>query len=672
MRTSLLGFDTLRFLISIRRCAPTQFKRKPRGRIPLLSCILVLCSVAIFAQNQAAPMKPDNLLPQTKVGEDGAEMVLIPAGEFLMGMQEEAIEQLMAKFAQYNMRPKIQRHWFVDETPQHRVYLDAYYIDKHEVTNAQYKKFIEATGHREPSEWNNAQFNQPNQPVVGVSWDDAIAYAKWVGKTLPTEAQWEKAAHGQVVGNLYPWGDVWPPPTNAGNFHDAQIEDYSDGYAYTAPVGTFNPNGYGLYDMAGNALEWCLDAYETDYYPKSPKRNPVKDIALDIRVFRVVRGGGWSSLGVELRCAYRGRDIPSANYNLLGFRCAQWVTPPPPPQKTIQETKNMGALQVSTIPPGATVYIDRLPYGKTGQNPLQMIFDTGEIGERSIEVKLELDGYVTKTARVPIHRQKLVRWENVTLTPLSKTPETPETQGEIPRQSDEGDMVLIPAGEFLMGSNKGFQREKPSHKVYLDAYYIDKREVTNAQYQKFMQATGYSAPAYWTQAPPGMKSFPIGTENPDHPVIGVSFDDALKYAAWAGKTLPTEAQWEKAARGGLLGKKYPLGDTLTHDDANFLGTAGLDKWIYTAPVASFLPNGFGLYDIAGNVWEWCLDAYEPDYYSKSPKQNPVNQNVAAMKKHAIRGGAWHMNLLYLTCSYRDGASGKSPYIGFRCAASPEH
>ena len=248
-------------------------------------------------------------------------MVLIPAGEFLMGTQESAIDQLMIEFARLNLRPKIQRHWFVDETPQHRVYLDAYYIDKHEVTNAQYKKFIAATEHSEPSEWNNPKFNQPNQPVVGVSWDDAMAYAKWAGKTLPTEAQWEKAARGQLVGKLYPWGDAWPPLSNSGNFHDAQIEGYSDGYDYTTPVGSFNPNGYGLYDMAGNVLEWCLDAYETDYYPKSPKRNPVKDIALDIRVFRVVRGGGWSSLGVELRCAYRGRDIPSANYNLLGFRC---------------------------------------------------------------------------------------------------------------------------------------------------------------------------------------------------------------------------------------------------------------------------------------------------------------------------------------------------------------
>jgi formylglycine-generating enzyme required for sulfatase activity len=292
---------------------------------------------------------------------------------------------------------------------------------------------------------------------------------------------------------------------------------------------------------------------------------------------------------------------------------------------------------------------------------------------------LELDGYATKTARVPIRRQKLVRWENVALTPLSKTPESPETQEGISKKSDEEGMVLIPAGEFLMGSSKGFQREKPPHAVYLDAYHIDKHEVTNAQYQQFMQATGYPAPEYWTQAPPGMNDFPIGVENPDHPVVGVSFDDALKYADWAGKTLPTEAQWEKAARGGLLDKRYPLGDTLTHDNANFLGTGGLDKWIYTAPVASFTPNHFGLYDMVGNVGEWCLDVYEPDYYSKSPKQNPVNlpaataaqagQNFAAVNKYAIRGGAWQMNSLYLSCSYRDGASGKSPYIGFRCAAN---
>ncbi|MBM3242463.1 PEGA domain-containing protein [Candidatus Poribacteria bacterium] len=663
--------------------------RKTRGRIPFLGCVLVLCGVAIFAQNHEAPMKPDNPLPQTKIGEDGAEMVLIPAGEFLMGTPESAIEQLVAEFAQYNTRPKIQRDWFVDEAPQHRVYLDAYYIDKYEVTNTQYKKFIAATGHREPSEWNNAQFNQPNQPVVGVSWDDALEYAKWAGKTLPTEAQWEKAARGQLVGKLYPWGDTWPPPVDGGeqrgvgNFFDAHIEGYSDGYAYTASVGSFSPNGYGLYDMAGNVLEWCLDAYETDYYRKSPNRNPVKNIDMEVRVFRVVRGGGWSSLSAELRCAYRGRDIPSAKYNLLGFRCAQWVMPPPPAPETIQETKNLGALQLSTTPPGAIVYIDGLPYGKTEQKPIQIVFDTGERGERSVEIKLELDGYATKTTRVPIRRQKLVRWENVALTLLSNpSPSPPLTGGSewgggkkpltTHHSPDTRTMALIPAGEFLMGSGEGFDREKPPHTVYLHVYYIDKYEVTNAQYQQFMQATGYPAPAYWTQAPAGMKDFPIGAENPDHPVVGVSFDDALKYATWAGKTLPTEAQYEKAARGSLFGKKYPLGDTLTHNDANFLSTGGPDKWIYSAPVASFPPNNFGLYDMVGNIWEWCLDAYEPDYYSKSPEQNPVNQNFTATKKHAIRGGAWHMNVLYLSCSFRDGASGKSPYIGFRCVTLPEH
>lgn len=453
-------------------------------KIPFFGCVLlVLSGVVLLAQNRPPPT--ERTRPQTKIAKDGAEMVLIHAGEFLMGTQESEIEGLVTELAQYNLAPRIQGHWFGDEIPQHRVYLDAYYIDKYEVTNAQYRKFIEATDHREPSAWNDARFNQPNQPVVGVSWDDALAYAKWAGKTLPTEAQWEKAARGQMLGKLYSWGNAWPPPHNAGNFFDAHIDGYSDGSAYNAPVGSFTPNGYGLYDIAGNALEWCLDAYDTDYYRKSPDRNPVKDIALDVRVFRVVRGGGWSSLNAELRCAYRGRDIPSAKYNLLGFRCAQWVRPPTPTPKTMQETKNMGALQFSTIPPGATVYIDRLPYGKTGQKPRQIIFDTGERGERRVEVKFELDGYATKTARVPIHRQKLVRWENVELTPLSQTPSvplssagsrggkkkpTPPTPADTIHQRDKEGMALIPAGEFLMGSNKGFQREKPPHMVYLEAY----------------------------------------------------------------------------------------------------------------------------------------------------------------------------------------------------------
>ena len=275
-------------------------------------CAVLLYGIAVAQNNQ----------PETIVSQDGAEMVLIPATQFLMGTNATALDGIVSELRRYSVGRPIQRHWFDDETPQHEVLLDAYYIDKYEVTNAQYREFMNATGYPEPAYWEDARFNQPAQPVVGVSWDDAMAYAQWAAKRLPTEAEWENAARGGLVEKRYPWGDRWPPVPNAGNFRDTSIEGYTDGYSYTAPVGHFKPNGYGVYDMVGNVAEWCLDVYTETYYDASPQQNPLNDPKQDIRVLRVVRGGGWSGTAIQLRCAYRARDIPSNKYNLVGFRCA--------------------------------------------------------------------------------------------------------------------------------------------------------------------------------------------------------------------------------------------------------------------------------------------------------------------------------------------------------------
>ncbi len=240
-------------------------------------------------------------------------------------------------------------------------------------------------------------------------------------------------------------------------------------------------------------------------------------------------------------------------------------------------------------------------------------------------------------------------------------------------------MVLIPAGEFEMGSNSGAANERPVHTVYVDAFYIDTHEVTNAQYKAFVDTN----PEWQKENIPeefhdGVylrlwegNTYPTGKA--DHPVIYVSWYAAMAYAQWAGKRLPTEAEWEKAARGGLSGKAYPWGDSYDATRANYAR-------YHNAPIAvgQYPPNGYGLYDMAGNISEWCLDEYDPDFYTTSPRENPLpdgtieetlnNFKEVKDKDRVLRGGCWSDNGLFLTVIRRDWGPQHytSVFRGFRC------
>ncbi|MDQ1326845.1 MAG: Formylglycine-rating enzyme family protein, partial [Candidatus Poribacteria bacterium] len=226
-------------------------------------------------------------------GKDDAPMVLIPAGEFLMGSDKGES----------------------DELPIHKVYTDKFYIDVYEVTNAMYKKFIEATGHKQPKFWSDPKCNAPNQPVVGVTWQDAVDYCNWAGKRLPTEVEWEKSARGGLVGKEFPWGDEENIETPSGE----PLVNENPGLSSAIPVGSFAPNGYGLHDMERNAWEWCADWYDEEYYSKSLDKNPKGPDSGDKKI---MRGGSWfSGIFTPLRVAYRYSDDPNQTSDLIGFRC---------------------------------------------------------------------------------------------------------------------------------------------------------------------------------------------------------------------------------------------------------------------------------------------------------------------------------------------------------------
>ena len=225
-------------------------------------------------------------------------------------------------------------------------------------------------------------------------------------------------------------------------------------------------------------------------------------------------------------------------------------------------------------------------------------------------------------------------------------------------------MVYIKGGTFAMGDDDGMPFEAPVHTVELDSFLIDRAEVTVAEFAKFVSQTGYRTEAEnygwsavfdletgaWRRADGANWRQPEGADStaaPDEPVCQISWNDAAAYAKWAGKRLPTEAEFEYAARGGLAGKKYAWGDELK-PDGKFLanwwqGTFPArntreDGFLSRAPVKSFAPNGYGLYDMTGNVWEWTADWFAPNYYETSPRKNP--KGAESGTERSIRGGSF--------------------------------
>jgi formylglycine-generating enzyme len=227
---------------------------------------------------------PDNIN-----SKDGAPMVLIQAGYFWMGSDKQP------------------SNWTPDETPRHKVWLDAYWIDENLVTFDQYDKFCEATGRDKA----RSPFGRGNQPAIDLQWGDADAYCKWARMRLPTEAEWEKAVRGGTNTQFF-WGD---DPGTAGD------------YAWTGgpkPVGGKKPNPFGLFDMVGNMPQYCSDWYGDDYYSKSPEKNPQGPVT---GAWKVMRGGGSAAYPGQLRSASRNNDgAGTENGNSISYascRCAK-------------------------------------------------------------------------------------------------------------------------------------------------------------------------------------------------------------------------------------------------------------------------------------------------------------------------------------------------------------
>lgn len=247
----------------------------------------------IDGSTDMTPPEADSAANEEPVQE---EMVTIPAGQFIRGTESGGF----------------------DEQPQRTIFLDTYSIDRYEVTNHQYQQFIMATGHRKPGlpsryAKSGSKVRGVNQPVVYVSWDDASEYCRWKGKRLPTEAEWEKAMRGKD-GRLWPWGDK--EQANGANWARVQ-----DGYEVSASVGSFqaDKSPYGVMDGAGNVIEWVNDWYDETYYKNSPEQNPPSP---EYGTYRVLRGGGYTTTGGDIRITSRSKMMPDFRDETIGFRCA--------------------------------------------------------------------------------------------------------------------------------------------------------------------------------------------------------------------------------------------------------------------------------------------------------------------------------------------------------------
>jgi formylglycine-generating enzyme required for sulfatase activity len=565
------------------------------------------------------PIEP----PKVITNSLGMKLVLIPAGEFLMGS------------------PDSDTYARAHEKPQHRVRItQPFCLGATSVTQGQYRAVTGAS----PSHFKGSD----DLPVEEVCWYDAIVFCNKLsereglkpfyqngtgfrlggeGYRLPTEAEWEYACRAGSQ-TRFSFGD---DPASLGEYG---WFDGNSGHK-THPVGQKRPNAWGLYDMHGNVWEWCDDWFEANYYANSPGADPLgPSEAAD----RVSRGGSWYNDPLYCRAATHGWRTPGKRYYDLGFRLAR------APVQSWQEAEP-GPVAAAPVPVPAE------PPKPSTPRPVPV---------ELTPVPAKPPKEITNTIGA-----KLVRSWRRLRSGRSGPKEITNTVGV--------KLVLIPAGEFLMGSpdsdEDSFDWEKPQHRVrIMQPFFLGATPVMQGQYRA---VTGANPSCF------------KGSD--DLPVEVVSWHDAIafcnklsereglrpfyQFGAGAqsgreGYRLPTEAEWEYACRAGSQ-TRFSFGDDEASlgEHAWFSGNSG-DK---THPAGQKRPNGWGLYDMHGNVWEWCEDWYEDNYYVNSPGDDPLGPSQAAAR--VIRGGSWqNVSLSCRAANRRSLAPGNwSTGLGFRLA-----
>ena len=518
-----------------------------------------------------------------------------------------------------------------------------FYVGKHEVTVGEFRKFVRATSYQTDAEkdgkggygvkesggldlgdkynWKAPGFEQSDDhPVVLVSWNDAQAFCRWLSEKenksyrLPTEAEWEYACRAGTE-TAFAYGNDPQGLAAFGNAGEGPSATPKDGYRHTAAVGQFKANALGLHDMHGNVWEWCEDWYVPDNYTGDRQKDPTGPASGKARVHR---GGGWSSSPIRCRSAARiGRHPSAYRGSYLGFRIV---------------------LEQSNNP-----RIERAADAKLGKVFDYLVYDLG----KSIELKLVK-----------------VRAKGQTFT--------------IGSSAAEQDAVIQKYFHGKRPSTLDFEVEQRI--TLTDDFYIGRFEVSRGQFRRFVEATGYVTETETTDGGYGWnedekkfegrdkkyswKHYGLDSYTDASPVINITRKDAREFCKWLEDMgtgngfalelrLPAETEWEFACRAGRAGRFcFGDGDETLAVYANLAdgtrkamfpkgkGIEAKDGHVFAAPVGQFKPNAFGLYDMHGNVWEWCEDFYGT--YTALPKVRNGLQTVSQGERRPVmRGGAWY-------------------------------
>jgi formylglycine-generating enzyme required for sulfatase activity len=641
---------------------------------------------------------------------DGAELVYLPSMRTRVGCSES------------------DRRCRANEIFFRWIDMPGFWIERRETTNSQYRRCVDAGACTAPRE--SLRFGDTtrgNEPVTGVSWKQARDYVVWVGRRLPSEAGWERAARGKQTRWRFPWGN-----TRSIDLANVWVEGSLTGRG-VLETGSFPATDWGLFDLAGNVWEWCDDRYQSGF-----KSLPSDGAPMASGIGRVVRGGSWRR-GIDLaRVSARSWFDEDYSGDDLGFRSAIEPASRVNSVTLLARARRVFAVRVR---PGhelddaelssqdrrylerraltwllleertvdavslAAALLKREPRDPVALDFLDQVEETlreeiraGNLetvervraayylaaqGDRRLEQRFgALDGLLLEDLKAEGEARIRNRDRDGAISFFKLAMEFAPDDSGIQRRIDSlghrpGDllqwepdqkvMVWIPGGTYRLGASDGDLQagidEVPGIDVAIDGFWIDRTEVTNKEYRRCVDDGGCSQPER-------LDAFD-DPNRVDEPVLWVSWEQARAYAIWADKRLPTEAEWERAIRAGA-NERFPWGNRWDPSMGNAMGIQGTDFWAGASVVGRFPANAWGAVDLIGNAAEWVADVYHINYLGAPRDGRAWEQETGPIseRQRVVRGGSFVDPPARQRVSRRAARrpDGVHRATGFRCAA----